>query len=154
MMTSTTTIDSQRAAASHRRDRIFLPAVDTYQNVDLNRGSFNDTSDRIVLALPRSAVAGQPLFLYLANQRATENTLLLLTCFGIREKAMRASMPTPTFTSVASRDGIPARSPIPWAIAAMRSTPPSSTIKPSSAGPPNGPPTARSSATCLMLHLA
>jgi len=46
-MTSTTTIDSQRAATSHRRDRIFLSAVDTYENVDLNRGSFNDTSDRV-----------------------------------------------------------------------------------------------------------
>ena len=46
-MTSTTTIDSQRATTSHRRDRIFLSAVDTYENVDLNRGSFNDTSDRV-----------------------------------------------------------------------------------------------------------
>jgi hypothetical protein len=47
MMTSTTTIDSQRAATSHRRDRIFLSVVDTYENMDLNRGSFNDTSDRV-----------------------------------------------------------------------------------------------------------
>ena len=46
-MTSTTTIDSQRGAISHRRDRIFLSPVDTYENVDLNRGSFNDTSDRV-----------------------------------------------------------------------------------------------------------
>lgn len=29
-----------------RVDPIFISAVDTYENVDLNRGSFNDTSDR------------------------------------------------------------------------------------------------------------
>ena len=31
----------------YRRDHIFLSDADTYENVDLNRGSFNDVSDRI-----------------------------------------------------------------------------------------------------------
>jgi hypothetical protein len=51
MMIPTTTTDANKSAGLDTlhgpRGRIFLSVVDTYANVDLNRGSFNDTSDRV-----------------------------------------------------------------------------------------------------------
>src|SRR6516165_291417 len=73
MMTSTTTIDSQRAATSHRRDRIFLSAVDTYENVDLNRGSFNDTSDRVRVSAAQ-VLQGRPAVILIFGQSNGANS--------------------------------------------------------------------------------
>ena len=72
-MTSTTTIDSQRAATSHRRDRIFFSAVDTYENVDLNRGSFNDTSDRVRVSAAQ-VLQGRPAVILIFGQSNGANS--------------------------------------------------------------------------------
>src|SRR5215813_7396673 len=73
MTTSTTTIDSQRGAISRRRDRIFLSAVDTYENVDLNRGSFNDTSDRIRVSAAQ-VLQGRPAVILIFGQSNGANS--------------------------------------------------------------------------------
>jgi hypothetical protein len=46
-MPAMTTAEFQRGAMCYGLERIFLSAIDTYENVDLNRGSFNDIGDRV-----------------------------------------------------------------------------------------------------------
>jgi hypothetical protein len=72
-MTSTTTIDFQRGAVPRRRDRIFLSAVDTYENVDLNRGSFNNTSDRVRVSAAQ-VLQGRPAVILIFGQSNGANS--------------------------------------------------------------------------------
>jgi hypothetical protein len=77
MMILTTAPDQRRKAtldtSEDLRGRIFLSVVDTYENVDLNRGSFNDISDRVRVSTAQ-VLHGRPAVILIFGQSNGANS--------------------------------------------------------------------------------
>jgi len=58
---------------SKQQDRTFLSVVDTYENVDLNRGSFNDVRDRTCIEI-KDVIRGRTAFILVFGQSNGANS--------------------------------------------------------------------------------
>src|SRR5262245_17800651 len=95
MMILTTAPDRRRKAtfdtSEDLRGRIFLSVVDTYENVDLNRGSFNDISNRVRVSTAQ-VLHGRPAVILIFGQSKGLIPAMRLTSQGIVSLISTCSM--------------------------------------------------------------